>query len=253
MSYLLAELLPKYTTIECTLSRPAQVPLIFLYFVETCMDEVDLKALRETLYGTVARIRVVRAPKQIQEMLDLTAAAANPAPAATGVRPLGAARFLLPVSQCEFQLTNIFEHLQRDPWPVANDKRAQHCSGVTLSVAVGVLYSLRQHPSTLAHQQQQPGGLDPQQQAQSHPRLSLAKSPPRRMPAHQQARFWRQVFVRPQPVQVALMPLRQHIPTGWPQSTGHTPDTRGKLIPARPGAAMGEGYLSARQHRARHL
>ncbi|KAL9940559.1 hypothetical protein V8E36_000047 [Tilletia maclaganii] len=179
-----AELLPKYTTIEYTLSRPAQVPPIFLYVVDTCMDEDDLKALRETLvvslsllppnalvglitFGTMAQIHelgydqcpksyVFRgtkeyAPKQIQEMLGLTAAAAanmprpgaagpsQPAPAAAGGRPLGAARFLLPVSQCEFQLTNILEQLQRDPWPVANDKRAQRCSGVALSVAVGML------------------------------------------------------------------------------------------------------------------
>lgn len=50
-----------------------------------------------------------------------------------------AARFLLPVSQCEFQLTNALEQLQRDPWPVANDKRALRCTGVALSVAAGLL------------------------------------------------------------------------------------------------------------------
>lgn len=44
-----AELLPKYTTIEYTLSRPAQIPPIFLYVVDTCMDDDDLKALREAL------------------------------------------------------------------------------------------------------------------------------------------------------------------------------------------------------------
>lgn len=50
-----------------------------------------------------------------------------------------AARFLLPVQQCEFQLTNALEQLQRDPWPVANDKRSLRCTGVALSVAVGLL------------------------------------------------------------------------------------------------------------------
>lgn len=54
--------------------------------------------------------------------------------------PVGpAARFLLPVQQCEFQLTNALEQLQKDPWPVANDKRALRCTGVALSVAVGLL------------------------------------------------------------------------------------------------------------------
>jgi protein transport protein SEC23 len=50
-----------------------------------------------------------------------------------------AARFLLPVQQAEFQITNVLEQLQRDPWPVANDKRALRCTGVAVSVAVGLL------------------------------------------------------------------------------------------------------------------
>lgn len=56
--------------------------------------------------------------------------------------PMGpAARFLLPVSQCEFQLTKALEQLQKDPWPVANDRRNLRCTGVALSVAVGLLES----------------------------------------------------------------------------------------------------------------
>lgn len=55
-------------------------------------------------------------------------------------QPMGAAaRFLLPIQQCEFQLTNALEQLQKDPWPVSNDKRALRCTGVALSVAVGLL------------------------------------------------------------------------------------------------------------------
>jgi len=44
-----AELLPKYTTIEYTLGRPAQVPPVFLFVVDTCLDEPDLKALRDAI------------------------------------------------------------------------------------------------------------------------------------------------------------------------------------------------------------
>jgi hypothetical protein len=51
----------------------------------------------------------------------------------------GASRFLLPMQQCEFQLTGILEGLTRDPWPVANDKRPLRCTGVALSVAVGLI------------------------------------------------------------------------------------------------------------------
>lgn len=51
-----AELLPKYTTIEYTLSRPAQVPPIFLFVVDTCLDEEDLKALRDALVVSLSLI-----------------------------------------------------------------------------------------------------------------------------------------------------------------------------------------------------
>lgn len=49
-----AELLPKYTTIEYTLSRPAQIPPIFVFVVDTCVDEDELKALRETLVASLS-------------------------------------------------------------------------------------------------------------------------------------------------------------------------------------------------------
>ena len=44
-----AELLPQYTTIEYTLSRAASAPPIFLFVVDTCLDEADLKALKESI------------------------------------------------------------------------------------------------------------------------------------------------------------------------------------------------------------
>jgi len=187
-----AELLPKYTTIEYTLSRPAQAPPVFLFVVDTCLDAEDLKALRDALvvslslippyalvglitFGTMVRTLacsfIVQAQyfnhqtqvhelgyaecsksyvfrggkeytqKQIQDMLGLstTTRAAPRAGQPMPQQAFGAARFLLPVQQCEFQLTGILEALARDPWPVANDKRALRCTGVAVSVAVGLL------------------------------------------------------------------------------------------------------------------
>ena len=80
-------------------------------------------------------------PKQIQDMLGLGAqnrAATRPGQPMPQ-QSFGAARFLMPVQQCEFQLTGVLESLARDPWPVANDKRAFRCTGVAVSVAVGLL------------------------------------------------------------------------------------------------------------------
>lgn len=48
------ELLPKYTTIEYTLSRPAQIPPIFVYTVDTCLDEEDLTALKAAIVKSLA-------------------------------------------------------------------------------------------------------------------------------------------------------------------------------------------------------
>ncbi|KAF2431858.1 transport protein SEC23 [Tothia fuscella] len=172
------ELHPNSTTIEYRLGRPAPSPPIFLFVVDTCQEDDSLKALKDSIimalsllpsyalvglitYGTMAQVHEIGytecaksfvfrgskdyTSKQVQEMLGLTAAGLRPgvqpqpgrAPPPTGP----AARFLLPVQNAEFQLTNALEQLQKDPWPVANDKRALRCTGVALSVAVGLLES----------------------------------------------------------------------------------------------------------------
>ncbi|KAI9323228.1 protein transporter SEC23 [Dichotomocladium elegans] len=172
-----AELLPKYTTIEYNLNRVAQVPPIFLFVVDTCLEEEDLKALKDSLivslsllppyawvglvtFGTMTQVHelgfaecpksfVFRgskeyAAKQVQDMLGLSGSTVRPGqPSAHPGQPpqlnAGANRFLLPVKDCEFALTSILENLQSDPWPVANGKRPQRCTGVAMSVAVGLL------------------------------------------------------------------------------------------------------------------
>lgn len=79
--------------------------------------------------------------KQVQEMLGLVAPGMRPQAPVVSNRPGShpSSRFLLPVEVCEFQLTGLIEQLQKDPWPVANDKRPLRCTGVALSVAVGLL------------------------------------------------------------------------------------------------------------------
>ncbi|GAA5812916.1 GTPase-activating protein S23 [Mucor flavus] len=167
-----AELLPKYTTIEYNINRVAQIPPIFLFVVDTCLEEEDLKALKESLiislsllpeyawvglitFGTMTQVHelgfsecpksfVFRGTKeytgkQIQEMLGLTGGVRPSQPGQPPQTGMAANRFLLPVKDCEFVLTSILENLQRDPWPVADDKRPIRCTGVATSVAVGLL------------------------------------------------------------------------------------------------------------------
>jgi protein transport protein SEC23 len=51
----------------------------------------------------------------------------------------GSRRFLLPVAECEFALSSLLDDLQRDTWPCGGDERPQRCTGVALSVAIGLL------------------------------------------------------------------------------------------------------------------
>ncbi|KAF5098097.1 hypothetical protein D0Z03_001279 [Geotrichum reessii] len=163
------ELLPTSTTIEYIISRPVQAPPVFLFVVDTCQDEENLKALKDSLvvtlsllppnalvglitFGAMAQVYELGypattksfifrgnkdyTPKQIQEMLGLN----PPVQGASRQAALAAySRFLLPVQNCEFQLTNILEQLQKDPWPVASDRRPIRCSGVALSIAISLL------------------------------------------------------------------------------------------------------------------
>lgn len=169
-----AELLANYTTIEYTLMKPAPVPPIFFFVVDTCVDDEELRALRESLvislsllppkslvglitFGTMVQVHelgfseipksyVFRGTKdytqsQIQDMLGLAPASAT-RPAGHTQTPATAYRFLMPAEMCEFTLSQIFEQLQRDPWPVDSDKRPQRATGVASSIAISLLESL---------------------------------------------------------------------------------------------------------------
>lgn len=77
-------------------------------------------------------------------MLGLSSSGMRPGMQAQHGRPMSmspASRFLLPVQQAEFQLIKALENLQRDPWPTPSDRRSLRCTGVALSVAVGLMES----------------------------------------------------------------------------------------------------------------
>lgn len=165
------ELLPSSSTTEYVLSRPVQTPPIFLFVLDTCQpDDENLKALKDNIivtlsllppnalvglitFGAMTQVHELGYPscnksfvfrgnkdytgKQVQEMLGL-APRPQGAPRGAPVNP-AFSRFLLPVQNCEFQLTNIIEQMERDPWPVPSDRRPVRCSGVALSIAVSLL------------------------------------------------------------------------------------------------------------------
>jgi len=172
-----AELIPGFSTIEYTITRAPCLPPVFLFVVDTCMDEEELGALKDSLqmslsllppqalvglitFGKMVQVHelgtegcsksyVFRgtkdlAAKQIQDMLGIGRAPAGPAQPqqqqrgpAPGVPP--ANRFLQPMSKCDMALTDMLGEMQRDPWPVKQGNRSLRSTGAALSIAVGLL------------------------------------------------------------------------------------------------------------------
>uniref|UniRef100_A0A674EKC3 Protein transport protein SEC23 n=1 Tax=Salmo trutta TaxID=8032 RepID=A0A674EKC3_SALTR len=166
-----AELMPQFSTIEYMVQRGPPTPLIFLYVVDTCLEEEDLQALKESLqmslsllppnalvglitFGRMVQVHELScegiaksyvfrgtkelSSKQIQEMLGLTNPAASGRPVAPQ-DPAATCRFLQPVHKVDMNLTDLLGELQRDPWPVLQGKRPLRSTGIALSIAVGLL------------------------------------------------------------------------------------------------------------------
>nr|CAD7452678.1 unnamed protein product [Timema tahoe] len=171
-----AELIPVFSTIEYTITRAQCLPPIFLLVVDTCIDDEELGALKDSLqmslsllppnaliglvtFGKMVQVHelgcegcsksyVFRGTKdltakQIQDMLGIgkfTAPQQQSQPRGPGGQPLSPAnRFLQPVHKCDMSLTDLLGELQRDPWPVSQGKRSLRSTGVALSIAVGLL------------------------------------------------------------------------------------------------------------------
>lgn len=161
------ELQPSSTTIEYVLSRTSPVPPTFLFVVDTCQDDEGFQALKDSLlvslsllpenalvgfiaYGTVVNVyelasssgEVIRSsvfngakeqsPRKVQESLGLK----NTIPT-SNIPPV--AKYLVPVQEAEFQLTNIVEQLQRDSFSVESSSRPKRATGAALNVALSLI------------------------------------------------------------------------------------------------------------------
>ncbi|KAG8133097.1 putative Protein transport protein [Naja naja] len=170
-----AELMPQFSTIEYIVQRGPQIPLVFLYVVDTCLEEEDLQALKESLqmslsllppdalvglitFGRMVQVHELScegisksyvfrgtkdlSAKQIQDMLGLSRPAVptqQGRPPQSQESPHLSSRFLQPVHKIDMNMTDLLGELQRDPWPVTQGKRPLRSTGVALSVAVGLL------------------------------------------------------------------------------------------------------------------
>ncbi|KAK3267011.1 hypothetical protein CYMTET_24406, partial [Cymbomonas tetramitiformis] len=170
-----AELFPNYTSIEYQLPQQAAVTApVYLLVVDTCLAEDDLGALKASLtqalsllpenalvglvtFGTHVHVHelgfqdcsksyVFRGSKEvsmakIQDQLGMRGIQGRPAAQGqpAGGSNAGIDRFLLPLSDCEFQLSGVLEELQSDAFPATPEDRASRCTGIAMQVAVGLL------------------------------------------------------------------------------------------------------------------
>ena len=173
-----AELYPSYTTIEYALPRAPAGPPTFLWVIDTCLDEAELQALKDSLeqalqllsstvpnallglitFGTTVQIHELGyehcaksytfsgkkdlEPNRLNELLGLGGGGrgGQQQPAANDARS-ASVRFLLPVAEAEFAISNVLSELRMDPWPLEAGHRAARCTGVALSTAVALLES----------------------------------------------------------------------------------------------------------------
>jgi protein transport protein SEC23 len=164
------ELIATNTTMEYQLPNPVVSPPAFLLVLDTSLIDAEMEQMKDSVlqaitmmppnalvglvtFGTMCYVHELGfsdMPKsyafrgnkevssaQVATQLGITSrlgAGQQASTAATSAR-----RFLLPVSECEYILSTILEDLQKDSWPIPSGNRAGRCTGVAVSVAVGLL------------------------------------------------------------------------------------------------------------------
>eukprot|EP01089_Gocevia_fonbrunei_P021955 TRINITY_DN8693_c0_g1_i1.p1 TRINITY_DN8693_c0_g1~~TRINITY_DN8693_c0_g1_i1.p1 ORF type:complete len:746 (+),score=179.00 TRINITY_DN8693_c0_g1_i1:39-2276(+) len=158
------ELVPTSTTIEYNLRlNSAPIPPIFIFVVDTCLEEKHLQALKDSLlmslslipenslvglvtYGSMVQIYELafsECPKSyvFRGSKDLSPEAVKQYLGGNAPTSLHGAhnRFLRPYSEVSFTLETILEELQRDSLPIKSDQRPQRATSTALSVTLGLL------------------------------------------------------------------------------------------------------------------
>lgn len=168
-----AEIIPQYTTMEYVLDASTPSSPVFVFGIDTCIIEEELAQLKTSIlqtlmllpdnslvglitFGTNVNVHelsfdecpksyVFRGDKamdaaRLTQLLGLQGQQA-------GKKGGASTRFLMPVSECEFQLTAILEDLSKDCWPHKVSERPKRCTGTAMSVAVAMLEATHKNHS----------------------------------------------------------------------------------------------------------
>uniref|UniRef100_A0A8C4VM38 Protein transport protein SEC23 n=1 Tax=Gopherus evgoodei TaxID=1825980 RepID=A0A8C4VM38_9SAUR len=172
-----AELLPQFSSIEYVVQRGPQMPLIFLYVVDTCMEDEDLQALKESMQMSLsllpptALVGLITFGRMVQ-VHELGCEGISKSYVFRGTKDLSAKQLQVidkktikkpsnPENdwkgeryQCrkiDMNLTDLLGELQRDPWPVPQGKRPLRSSGVASFYSYFLCVLQCTFPNTGAH------------------------------------------------------------------------------------------------------
>lgn len=168
----------QYSTLDYKILRaPIPTPPIFLYVIDTCMEEEELNSLKQSiltslkllphnaLVGLITFGRIISlweinsnlrsfvfkgskdyTAKQLQEWLGIRNAVQvmqqapqHPNAAMNVNKHNNAHKFLQPISQADNVLNDLIGQLSRDTWRTAQAKRSLRATGSALSIAVSLL------------------------------------------------------------------------------------------------------------------
>jgi protein transport protein SEC23 len=164
-----AELLPEATTIEYKLNRKESKFPVFMFLIDTAIDESELSELKETIQSTLSSI-----PPECEigiitygSMCNLVELGFTDFPkmfvfkgdkkytAQNIVTQLGlfnkndprmqsqnAKKFLVPLKDSVFSINSFLDDLFSDPFPIGFEERKCNCLGLAINVAISLLESV---------------------------------------------------------------------------------------------------------------
>ncbi|KAK9496717.1 hypothetical protein O3M35_013012 [Rhynocoris fuscipes] len=167
------ELIPSFSTIEYTITRAQYLPPLFLFVVDTCIDDEELDALKLTLQTSlsllppcslvglitfgrmvqvhelccegVSKLYVFRGTKaqttrQVLDILGLAKTGTHhPYNNSSTFYNIPTNKFIKTLQSCDMSLTDLIGEILRDPWPIAEGKRPMRCTGAALAMAITLI------------------------------------------------------------------------------------------------------------------
>ena len=166
-----AELYPESTTVEYRLTKKESNWPIFLFLIDTAVDEDELNELRESIqqvlttlppdcsiglitFGNMCNVHELGSSEfplsyafkgdkhyrtvEIQEQLGLVFNSGNKTVNVNSSET----KFIMPLKDCEFTVNTFLDDLQPDPWGKKQGERHPNCSGLALHIAVAMLECL---------------------------------------------------------------------------------------------------------------